>query len=96
MVGTGDWDCGVRTRITTDQAARVGQVTSSWMICSFKGKKKESIFNEECVDFVWMFIKYFFQPQTGSEDRGEETSNYDVPHSLSERQRRGEAQSFGI
>ena len=29
-----------------------------------------------------MFIKYFFQPQTGSEDRGEETSNYDVPPSL--------------
>ena len=40
-----------------------------------------------------MFIKYFFQPQTSSEDRGEETSNYDVPHphphphSLTERER---------
>ena len=34
-----------------------------------------------------MFIKYFFQPQPGSEDRGEESSNYDVPQSLSERER---------
>ena len=39
---------------------------------------------------VWMFIKYFFHPLSGSEDRGEESSNYDVPQSLSEREREGE------
>ena len=42
---------------------------------------------------VWMFIKYFFHPLPGSEDRGEESSNYDVPQSLSERERERERES---
>ena len=50
----------------------VHQVTSSRMICSFKGRKKESISSEaRSVLIVVMFIKYFFHPRTVREDPGE-------------------------
>ena len=47
----------------------------------------EIIFNEESLDCLAMFIKYLSQPQPGSEGRGEETSNYEVPLSLGESER---------
>ena len=84
MLRTGDCDCDT---VVSGEHSGVGQVTSSWMIWSFKGKMGEIIFNEESLDCVAMFIKYLSQPQTGSEGRGEETSNYEVPLSLGESER---------